>query len=319
MYKTLFHTIIFAYVYLIFGLVYPTEFSVTAPYQTTEISHLIEIEGIEQSSNLHSVSVLTMPRITPFQRMIYQLAPSMTVRKMSLLEQEITLSEQIIQGRISKVASYEQALIQSYTRASLIDENIMIDYDFEGMVVNYRVRKYNQLNIGDLIIEVNGIQNDYELMGNTFLSADFVELKVMRQQQVIDVSFQKDQINPWSFYPKYHIHQTTPNHSLPGLQIISGGPSGGLMQTLSLYLGLTNAFEVDSLVVGTGTIRYNGQVGSIGGLIQKIYTARHYGASYFIYPQQQASELDGYHFDDIELIGVSTFEEALEKLDEIFS
>ena len=68
-------------------------------------------------------------------------------------------------------------------------------------------------------------------------------------------------------------------------QKISGGPSAGLMFTLTVY----NALSAQDLtggrkIAGTGTINLDGTVGPIGGIKQKVAAAEATGARYFLCP-----------------------------------
>lgn len=64
------------------------------------------------------------------------------------------------------------------------------------------------------------------------------------------------------------------------------GPSAGLMFTLQIIDQLTPGGLAPGLVVaGTGTIEYDGQVGAIGGVQQKVYTAEAAGAQVIFVPQ----------------------------------
>lgn len=64
------------------------------------------------------------------------------------------------------------------------------------------------------------------------------------------------------------------------------GPSAGLMFTLQIVDQLTPGGLVrDLMVAGTGTIGYDGTVGVIGGVEQKVYTAEAAGAEVMFVPQ----------------------------------
>lgn len=70
-------------------------------------------------------------------------------------------------------------------------------------------------------------------------------------------------------------------------QKIAGGPSAGLMFTLTIYNLLTPEDLTGSRrIAGTGTIDLDGQVGPIGGVEQKVAGAEGAGAEYFLSPPQ---------------------------------
>jgi PDZ domain-containing protein len=97
-----------------------------------------------------------------------------------------------------------------------------------------------------------------------------------------------------------------------------GGPSAGMMYTLGIMNLLTpEDMTKGHLVAGTGTIRFDGTIGPIGGVRQKIFAARDAGASYALVP------IDNYHDaadaadDDLEVVAVATIDDALEFLDSL--
>ena len=97
-------------------------------------------------------------------------------------------------------------------------------------------------------------------------------------------------------------------------QKIVGGPSAGLMFTLTVF----NALSPTDLtggrkIAGTGTINPDGTVGPIGGVAQKVIAAENAGASYFLspvenYPDARAAARN------IKVIPVATAEQAVKLL-----
>jgi PDZ domain-containing protein len=66
---------------------------------------------------------------------------------------------------------------------------------------------------------------------------------------------------------------------------ISGGPSAGLIFTLTVYNSLISQdLTGGRRIAGTGTINLDGSVGPIGGVKQKIFAAEAVGAAYFLCP-----------------------------------
>lgn len=64
------------------------------------------------------------------------------------------------------------------------------------------------------------------------------------------------------------------------------GPSAGLMFTLQIIDQLTPGGLIgDLMVAGTGTIEFDGRVGVIGGVVQKVYTAEAAGAQVMFVPE----------------------------------
>lgn len=100
------------------------------------------------------------------------------------------------------------------------------------------------------------------------------------------------------------------------------GPSGGLMLTLSIYNHLIDKDLTNGMkIAGTGTIDWDGNVGSIGGVKYKLAGAVKSKADIFLVPNgenyKEAIRLKEKKKYNIKIIGISTFNEALEKLEEM--
>jgi Lon-like protease len=97
-----------------------------------------------------------------------------------------------------------------------------------------------------------------------------------------------------------------------------GGPSAGLMLTL----GIIDKIEPEDLtggkiIAGTGTIDPSGKVGPIGGLPQKLVTAKSAGATWFLTPKDNCAEGVANQKAGLPLVQVSTLDEALAALADI--
>lgn len=316
--KKIFHTFIFAYVFLMIALTVPTNFSVTAPNETRIANTMIQMNGYEQSSHFKTISVLTMSRITPFARMLYLMLEEFDISLMGVYESQLTKGEERLRSNIQKQASFEQSLITAYELAKLKNPTVSIDYEWVGMIVDYREAKHQNLNIGDIILDVNEQDfSDYETMGNYFLEQDStVVIEVLRNQETLSITLDKSSLDVFRFYPKYNIVSSNPTFELPGQSVFSGGPSAGMMYTLSIYFALVDDLTIDVDIVGTGTIRYNQEVGNIGGLRQKAYGAIKEGIKHFIIPYNQYGEI-GDLSDRIHIYPVKNILEAIEVVYEI--
>ncbi|VEU82508.1 S16 family serine protease [Acholeplasma hippikon] len=316
--KKIFAILFFPYIYLMLALIIPTNYSVTSPYGIKSTNDMILIEGSNTTNNLYSVSVLSTNQITAFGRMIYELNPRMSVEEISPYIRQLTLTENSRRGIIQKQASFEQSIITAFTLANEVDSTISIDYDYLGMIIDYRERKYTNLEIGDLIMEIDGKKFvDHASMLSYFNSKQEMYLKIKRFEKIIDVNFVKENNPVFSFYPKYEIKNSSPKFTIPGQSVLISGPSAGMMYTLSVYFSLINYDKIDEIIVGTGTIRHDFLVGRIGGLEQKIYGALDQGAKHFILPKSQYDEVK--HLSSkINMYQVENIYEAIEVIYEIF-
>jgi PDZ domain-containing protein len=95
-----------------------------------------------------------------------------------------------------------------------------------------------------------------------------------------------------------------------------GGPSAGLM----FALGIVDKLGTDDLtggrfIAGTGTIDADGNVGRIGGIQLKMLGARRQGATVFLAPEGNCSDVRGNVPSGLTVIKVSTLHEAIADLD----
>ena len=96
-----------------------------------------------------------------------------------------------------------------------------------------------------------------------------------------------------------------------------GGPSAGLMFALGIYDRLTpEDLTHGRRVAGTGEIACDGGVGAIGGIQQKIAAAEREDAEAFLTPAGNVAEAREVA-EDIEIVPVSTFDDAIEYLEDI--
>lgn len=94
----------------------------------------------------------------------------------------------------------------------------------------------------------------------------------------------------------------------------TGGPSGGMIFAIGVIELLT---EKDLLhgrhIAGTGTISTDGKVGAIGGINEKIRAAQKAGATLFLAPAGNSSEI-AHTPSGIQVVIVSTLNEAVAAL-----
>ncbi|HVK36857.1 MAG TPA: S16 family serine protease, partial [Microlunatus sp.] len=93
-----------------------------------------------------------------------------------------------------------------------------------------------------------------------------------------------------------------------------GGPSAGLVFALGIYDKITaGELLAGRNVAGTGTITPSGDVGSIGGIRQKLASAERAGATVFFVPSGNCADLAGVR-TDLTVVKVSTLGEAISQL-----
>lgn len=94
-----------------------------------------------------------------------------------------------------------------------------------------------------------------------------------------------------------------------------GGPSAGLMFATGIVDKLTpEDLTGGGHVAGTGTIDPAGNVGSVGGIRQKLAGARDSGAQLFVMPERLCAEADGHVPVGLTVVPVTTLTEAIESI-----
>lgn len=180
-----------------------------------------------------------------------------------------------------------------------------------------------KLRPGDVVLSANGVAVRNALALGTQLTSRPIgtehTLRVVRGTEEITVRL-RTAPSPGKDEPKSPVigAKLGPAFRLPLDVIVDsqniGGPSAGLAFALSIADALTKEdLTRGHRVAVTGTIDINGNVGLVGGVEFKVRAAEREGADIFLVPKDevaQASSVAG----DVEVIGVSTLEEAIAAL-----
>jgi PDZ domain-containing protein len=181
------------------------------------------------------------------------------------------------------------------------------------------------LQPGDVIIAVNGdsVGAVSELIARLRLynPQDTVQLKLERNTRLVEAAVPLMAPSEPDQPPRIGIsvEDAGVEVELPfpveiNPQKIVGGPSAGLMFTLTVYNMVTpKDLTGGRIIAGTGAINLDGSVGPIGGVQQKVAGAEFAGAEYFLSPAE--------NYDDartvarrITVVEVATAEEAIQFL-----
>jgi PDZ domain-containing protein len=99
-----------------------------------------------------------------------------------------------------------------------------------------------------------------------------------------------------------------------------GGPSGGLIFSLGIIDVLTEgSLAGANHIAGTGTITANGDVGPIGGIELKLIAAKNAGATLFLAPEGNCSEVIGQIPDGLSVAVVQDLKSALRAIEDFNS
>ncbi|MGH8914701.1 MAG: YlbL family protein [Acidimicrobiia bacterium] len=97
-----------------------------------------------------------------------------------------------------------------------------------------------------------------------------------------------------------------------------GGPSAGMMLSLAIIDTLSpGEMTKGHIVAGTGTIQYDGTVGAIGGIRQKVVGAEAAGAEYILVPEDNYEAALTADRQTIEIVPVATLQDAIDFFDRL--
>ena len=306
-------SIVIFYVMLLMVFCTPTNYAIIAPGGVTNLNQTFRIDQVEMDDHFYSVYVYSQDPITLFQYVLLRNNPNYEISLITARQSDTSILDGVVQGNISKIASYQTSLIKAYELAHLSDELITIDYYYLGLIIYDFTRRINEISIADLIIGVDG----YNLV-----ESDFENYKSLTYQTHVDFTIQRsdgsiytytyqyheDDVLFW-FFPSYEIKDAHPSFSYSDFNVI-GGSSGGLMQTLNIYVSLLKLNIKDVKIAGTGTIEMDGSIGKIGGIREKIITSEREKMDVFFIPESHIDDISGLNYS-YELVVVNTIDEAV--------
>lgn len=317
----------------------PSKMDVTAPGGLNEVKSVIEADTDSQiKGSFNTIYVYSIDRASILQTFVASFAKYNDISEASDVF-HLSKQENYNAGVVQKNQSIEASLICAYRYAKIINPSINIDYKLTGFIVrNYQINN-KIFKIGDLITSVYDVNTnkrltleDYDdlsikVSNNNFNIGDEITFIRNNEEHKVTITepfdyenglncffvYLKFDINTVNTYPKYTLHEAN-----------TLGPSGGLLQTLSVYSQITGIdLTYGKKIAGTGTISVGGTVGKIGGVSQKIVTAIHNGADVFLCPEDNYLEayetyINTWGHDKMKLIKVSTFVEAVKSLGELY-
>lgn len=314
------------YILFILLLVIPTKKSVTLPGDVKDINKSIIVNnGYNQSGSFNSIFVNSSENLTLFQLTFCQNSNESYIYD---YDPSYNLEEADILNRINKDASIINSIICAYESA-----NLEIDYKFKGIVVT-DVEEFSSFKVGDIILgeSRSEILNDLQKSKSQLTDIKIIRSKSRSKEEIsirpniVNESFGITLLNR-SYYDIYEINNL---NDIKILTQTTGGPSGGLLQSLSVYNSLTEFdYSRGKKIAGTGTIDIFGNVGVIGGIKQKVYTAAKANCDIFFSPDGPEESYEHQNFLDaaevikdankkygsnMKLIPVKTIIEALEYL-----
>lgn len=327
-YKILVIMLLLLYIFLIFITTKTVNVIATYPGYISPVGSIVSIDSNQEKGTYYTTSVLQNRNISLIEYWLHQNNFNVDLKEFDPIL-DLTTAEEYIAGVYYKKNSVSKALIAAYKTANENNIDIDINFEFKGIRVTSVDKNFdNRLKVGDLIIELNGVElvnfeqtrtiigeiNDGDLTSEDNISLkvvrDEIELVVLSPAQLLESNFYGIGIYGEAYY---EVIDSTPTYSLVD-DFSSTGPSGGLMQTLYIYDALTE-FDLTSglIIAGTGTIEINYDpildeyqfvTGQIGGVKQKILTAQKNKVDVFFIPSSNYLEA----FEVYERIAEPTFE-----------
>lgn len=313
-----------------------TNKALTLKGDTTIFNSVVSIDSQnEEKGSFSSIYVVSMNHSTLLQNIICEHDPIVDIYEMSTSSTHITDIENYNAGKIQFYSSIENALIVSYNKAKLNDSSINLDYSFVGFDVTY-YQSDSQFRINDRIIKIKTIDSTLSTENNiVYKEVDYKDEMAFRDQinskKYIDDEYTiiRDGVemvitltenDNFSAYSRYDINYEESTPKITFKDNTTGGPSGGLLQTLSIYNRLVSTDLTHGLkIAGTGTISYDGRVGGIGGITQKVPTAFDDNIDIFFCPEVNWDDaIKAYNtipnHDRMKMVCVKTLDDALNYL-----
>lgn len=306
---------------------FPINCSIMVSGGTININDRIDIDSEYNSEGSFNLAYVSEVKGTVPTFLLSYIIPSWT--KVDLDEYKVDSSESTedIEKRAKTYLEYsiQSAIKVAYDKAG--KDFIYDDYKFYVVYVDSTSDK--SFKVGDILLKVNGknlnnLHEYKEIIENSNIG-DKINLTVERGSKIKNIEVEVRNIDGKkltgvSILQLYN-YRTDPKINLK-FKNNESGSSGGLMLSLSIYDKLTkNDITKGLKIVGTGTIDFEGNVGEIDGVEYKLKGAVKSKADVFIVPLGnnyndciKLKQAKGY---DIEIIGVKTFDEALNKLNNI--
>lgn len=301
------------------------DYALLTPGEANLVGKVIDVDTIHDPGEVYTLSVFEFRKVSVLQ---YWLSKSSSTNKLYIDNQSyLSKKEDQIQGLIMKNNSITNSIIVAYTEASKVNPKVSIDYKFAGLIVHTVFEKAKgNIKQMDIITKVNGVEITLENYKDLFASAktnESIILTVKRDNKDTSVKMEyytenNEKLIGIGFYEHYEIIETTPKYKVNNTS--TGGPSGGLMQTIAIYNSLiASDITLGYRVMGTGTIDIDGKVGEIGGVEQKMITANLYKADIVFVPKanyedalKQYNKINNPSYP--KPIAVETFAEAIDYL-----
>jgi PDZ domain-containing protein len=316
---------IIPYLFFMFIFTYRIDYEIVAPGGLTEVTDQITFENqYDDMGSFYTIYVMAIDRPTFFMFGLGYFDDSIEVDELPIFRQGISDSVNFRSGQLAKDNAWNAAIISAFDALELetsytIELKITLIYDYISNT---------EIDLGDTVIAVNDNPNVFEAISQTVCNevATFTVITSDGEEKDYDILKQPQNgscVFGLSIREYYNLTDAELDYTIN--ESFIGGPSGGFMQFLHIYNVLTEDDITKGLkIAGTGQIYINGDVGPIGGVTQKVYTAHYNEVDILFVPRlNDANYNDNYQEalramealdTEMTLVGVSNWLEAVNYL-----
>ena len=322
-YKTL---IFYAFLYVFF--LYPVDYYIVTGGGIMEVGNRIKVSGEYKSKGSLNLSYVSEAKGTIATYLLSYIVPDFERIKVSdyTYDSSEDIDDVEFRGEIDLLNASDNAIKNAYLKAGK-----KYEVTSTSLYVYYKDKDHeSDFKVGDKILQVDGVNiscaDDYKKAVSKKSAGDIIHVLVERnkKKKLIEASLYKqddDRIVSGIYISEAHKYKTDPKVEIK-FKKSESGPSGGLIETLDIYNKITKKDITKGLkIAGTGEIDQNGNIGTIGGVKYKLLGAEKKHADIFIVPNgenyEECMKLKKNKKLKIKIIGVSTFFEAVDKLNEI--
>lgn len=313
--------IILLNIFLLIISVVRTDKTITLPGNLVDVSEVIEVEDNNVNGSYSTIYVISFDKSTWLQNFIVNHTNEGEVETLPQSYLHFSMWESYMMGKIQYEEALNSSIICAYLKAKENNEKIVIDYKFISLYIGF-YKEGTPFKIGDEIIAINNVISfdNYEVFKDAFNNRKPGDsLTIVRDDKTLTITLDENNINSFGIYKNYEINYDTLFPKIDIKKEVTLGPSGGFLRALSLYDSLITTDLAKGLkITGTGTIDLNGNVGVIGGIKEKIYTAYHNDVDIFFCPSGNYEEaLEAYNKlinPKMKLYKISNINEAIEVL-----
>lgn len=318
---------ILLFFFLLIVCTYQFPYYIEAPGGTIDISSRVDVkDGYTSTGSFHMAYVRELSATIPTLIVAklkhdWDIIPKKATIPSNEEESDVYFRDHLLLEEANQIAT-----IVAFKKA-----NKDIEYTNTQLYITYVDEIVNaDLKVGDEILKIDGkTVHSKEEMGNLLQSyaiGSTIPFTILRDQKQMIISanmikYDENRKAIGIMVTEKQEIKTNPE-VLFHFKSSESGSSGGLMMTLAIYNALIpEDITHGKKIVGTGTIDKDGNVGTISGIKYKLKGAISQKAEIFFVPNgenyEEAIRLKNENNYKIEVIGVSTFEEAVNYLNHI--